>query len=104
MKKTVIDFAADRTEEGKVSVLSVELTKEEAAARKAEEAAEGTETEIKMKTLRVLRNQRLAETDWTQGSDVPDAIKNAYTSYRQKLRDITKTYNDPRKVVWPDKP
>lgn len=104
MKKTVIDFAADRTEEGKVSVLSVELTKEEAAARKAEEAAEGTEAEKKMKALRDFRNQRLAETDWTQGADVPDAIKNAYTAYRQALRDITKTYNDPRKVVWPDKP
>ena len=104
MKKTVIDFAADRTEEGKVSVLSVELTKEEAAASKAEEAAEGTEAEKKMKALRDFRNQRLAETDWTQGADVPDAIKNAYTAYRQALRDITKTYNDPRKVVWHDKP
>ena len=57
-----------------------------------------------MKTLRTERNRRLAETDWSQGADVPDAIKNAYTSYRQALRDITNTYNNPRTVVWPDKP
>ena len=80
------------------------LTAEETQARQSEEATDGTDAERAMKTLRTERNRRLAETDWSQGADVPDAIKNAYTSYRQALRDITNTYNNPRTVVWPDKP
>tara|TARA_R100000734_G_C3291807_1_gene83539 strand:- start:395 stop:706 length:312 start_codon:yes stop_codon:yes gene_type:complete len=103
MKKTVIDFSK-RDENGKVSAVSVDMSDEEIKLREAEEKAAGTEAERKIEALRFFRNKKLAETDWTQGADVPDAIKNAYTSYRQKLRDITKTYNDPRKVVWPDKP
>ena len=104
MKKTVIDFASERDENGKIAAITVDLTKEEIEVRQAEKAAGGTDAERKMRALREHRNRLLAKTDWTQGADVPDAIKNAYTSYRQKLRDITKTYNDPRKVVWPDKP
>ena len=66
-----------------------------------------TEEEIAADNLRVLRDmrdQKLAETDWSQGADVPDALKTKYTTYRQALRDITKTYNNWTDVVWPDKP
>lgn len=80
------------------------LTTEEIQARQDEETADGTDAERAMKSLRRERDKKLAETDWSQGADVPDAIKNAYTSYRQALRDITKTHNNPRTVVWPDKP
>ena len=104
MKKTVIDFASERDENGKIPAITVDLTEEEAEVIQAEKVAGGTKEERKMKALREHRNRLLAKTDWTQGADVPDAIKNAYTAYRQALRDITKTYNDPRKVVWPDKP
>ena len=104
MKKTVIDFASERDENGKIQAVSVEMSDKEVAARKAEEAAVGTDAERAMRMLRKLRNRKLLQTDWTQGADVPDAIKNSYTSYRQALRDITKTHNDPRTVVWPDKP
>lgn len=103
MKKTVIDFAK-RDENGKVPAVSVDMSDEEIKLRESEGKADGTEAERKIKALRIFRNKKLAETDWTQGSDVPDAIKNAYTNYRQALRDITKTHNDPRTVVWPDKP
>ena len=54
--------------------------------------------------LRNLRDQKLAETDWSQGADVPDALKTKYTTYRQALRDITKSYISYEDVVWPDKP
>jgi len=104
MRKTVIDFASERDENGKIQAVSVDLTEEETQARQAEEAADGTDAERAMKLLRQQRDRKLAETDWTQGADVPDEIKNAYTSYRQALRDITNTYNNPRTVVWPDKP
>ena len=112
MKKFVVDFKA--TPDGydaltnptaiKITGSEVEMTSEETAARQAEEAADGTDAERAMRSLRELRNRRLAETDWTQGSDVPDAIKGAYTTYRQALIYITKTQNNPRTVVWPDKP
>lgn len=104
MKKTVIDFASERDENGKIQAVSVDLTEEEKQAKQAEEAANGTDAERAMRSLREQRNSKLAETDWSQGADVPDAIKNAYTSYRQALRDITKTHNNPRTVEWPDKP
>lgn len=103
MKKTVIDFSK-RDENGKVSAVSVDMSDEEIRIREAEGKADGTEAERKMRALRIFRNKKLAETDWTQCSDVPDTIKNAYITYRQALRDITKTHNDPRTVVWPDKP
>ena len=104
MRKTVIDFASERDENGNIQAVSVDLTEEEIQARQAEEAADGTDAERAMRFLRLQRDKKLADTDWTQGADVPDTIKNAYTSYRQALRDITKTHNNPRTVVWPDKP
>jgi hypothetical protein len=53
--------------------------------------------------MRKHRNELLKLCDWTQGVDVPDAIKNPWAIYRQSLRDITKaaTTSD---VVWPTKP
>tara|TARA_B100000900_G_C20550134_1_gene704384 strand:- start:509 stop:850 length:342 start_codon:yes stop_codon:yes gene_type:complete len=112
MKKFVIDFSKIPDEydpltnpmDVKISGSEVEMTSEEIAAREKEEAADGTDAERAMRALREMRNKKLAETDWSQGADVPDAIKNAYTAYRQTLRDITKTHNNPRTVVWPDKP
>ena len=53
--------------------------------------------------MRAYRNQLLNECDWTQGVDVPDAIKTPYQTYRQALRDITKAATTAD-VVWPTKP
>jgi len=66
-----------------------------------------TDEEIAATNLRILREHRdklLAETDWSQGADVPTELKNKYVTYRQALRDITETYNSYLTVVWPDKP
>jgi len=52
--------------------------------------------------LREERNTRLAETDWWASSDLTMSAERA--SYRQYLRDITKTYSSLDDVVWPDKP
>tara|TARA_R100000734_G_C3315806_1_gene107985 strand:+ start:2304 stop:2645 length:342 start_codon:yes stop_codon:yes gene_type:complete len=112
MKNFVIDFSKipdgyhpdTNPMDVKISGSEVEMTSEEIAAREKEAAADGTDAERSMRSLREERNRKLAETDWTQGADVPDAIKSAYTTYRQALRDITKTHNNPRTVVWPDKP
>lgn len=56
--------------------------------------------------IRVLRDQLISETDWTQASDAPLTAekKSEFTAYRQALRDIPQIYSDPDAVVWPEKP
>ena len=53
--------------------------------------------------MREYRNKELADSDWSQGNDVPDSIKLPYQTYRQALRDIggAATTAD---VVWTTKP
>tara|TARA_R100001460_G_scaffold3427_5_gene10423 strand:- start:484 stop:801 length:318 start_codon:yes stop_codon:yes gene_type:complete len=105
MKKFVVDFNNMSDDiNPKVLGAEVEMTAEEITTRQAEEAEDGTDAERAMRALRVERDKKLAETDWTQGADVPSSIKNSYVTYRQALRDITNTYNNPRTVVWPTKP
>jgi len=66
----------------------------------------GTEAEsrIKLRRLRLERNDRLQETDWSQSADVPESTKTKWQAYRQALRDITETYNSIDTVVWPTPP
>lgn len=52
----------------------------------------------------MMRARLLAETDWTQLPDVPDAIKVKWVNYRQQLRDITTQDGYPFEIMWPDKP
>jgi hypothetical protein len=56
--------------------------------------------------LRNARNDKLKASDWTQGADVPEAIKTPYATYRQALRDITETYQstDDDGFAWPEEP
>ena len=55
-----------------------------------------------IKLLREERNKLIAETDWWASSDLDMPLERA--TYRQQLRDITKTYTSLDDVVWPDKP
>ena len=54
--------------------------------------------------LRLARNLKLKETDWWASSDL--TMTSEQTSYRQALRDITKTYSsiDDEGFSWPTKP
>lgn len=54
----------------------------------------------------IVRDTYLKETDWTQGADVPSAIKTAYVTYRQALRDITEHADWPEltREDWPTPP
>ena len=57
--------------------------------------------------LRQTRNQLLLESDWTQNSDVPDATKTKWQTYRQSLRDITSgisSVSDVENITWPTPP
>ena len=68
-----------------------------------------------MALLRKERNILLAQTDWTQFTDSPltETKKSEWRSYRQELRDLTKSANpkldsdgylDMTSVTWPTKP
>jgi len=54
--------------------------------------------------MRDKRNRLLQQSDWTQGSDVPDAIKTPWAAYRKELRDLPANTSDPANPTWPTKP
>ena len=53
--------------------------------------------------IRETRNELLSECDWTQLADIPSETKEAWTIYRQALRNIT-TQSSPFSITWPVKP
>lgn len=53
--------------------------------------------------VRNLRNEKLAESDWTQLADAP-VDKAVWATYRQALRDITKEAGFPWDITWPVAP
>lgn len=57
----------------------------------------------KWKQIRQKRNRLLLECDWTQLFDSL-VDKMSWSNYRQELRDIPQTYNDPNTVIWPTPP
>ena len=84
----------------------VELTDEEQAFRDAEEKAWADgEADRNMAELRRQRNKLLVETDYMALSDV--TMTDAWKTYRQELRDITKqTPTDIRlsNIKFPENP
>ncbi|MCX4025623.1 phage tail assembly chaperone [Endozoicomonas sp. SM1973] len=56
--------------------------------------------------IRGHRNNLLRATDWTQMHDnkLSEELRKAWSSYRQKLRDIPQTNNEPQEVTWPIPP
>jgi hypothetical protein len=65
---------------------------------------EAVPDEEKAGQVRAERDQKLAETDWTQGKDIADAVSSSYTTYRQALRDVPTQTGFPWDVQWPTKP
>jgi hypothetical protein len=66
-------------------------------------------TEDLWSAVRVIRNIKLGESDWTLFSDSPlsDSDKAAWVTYRAALRDIPVTnanITSVEEVVWPTKP
>ena len=71
------------------------------------------EAKFPMDELRMIRNIKLTETDWSQLGDVPVGIKTTYESYRQALRDLPASANpkldadgylDDSSITLPTKP
>ena len=55
-------------------------------------------------SIRSTRDSKIAETDWTQGKDIPDNISSKWAVYRQALRDVPAQSGFPWTVQWPTKP
>jgi len=53
--------------------------------------------------IRAKRNQLMAACDWMTMPDSPD-ISDAWTTYRQALRDLPASQADPDDIVFPDPP
>ena len=61
-------------------------------------------TAQKSQNQRNRRDSLLRNSDWTQGADVPTAIKSNWTDYRQKLRDVPAQSGFPETITWPAEP
>ena len=53
--------------------------------------------------VRRMRSQLLSDCDWTQLPDAPVDVE-AWRTYRQKLRDVTKQEGFPFSIDWPSSP
>ena len=71
------------------------------------------EAKFPMDELRMVRNVKLTETDWTQNPDVPSHTRDKWLAYRQELRDLPANasptlneagYLNESSFVWPYPP
>jgi len=78
----------------------------EKARQKAEEEAEWNRPENVEARARERRNELLAETDYMLMPDYPltDVQREAWTAYRQSLRDVSRQEGWPLNIVWPEMP
>jgi len=56
--------------------------------------------------LRIRRNKKLTDCDWTQGNDTPlsNSKKTEWATYRQSLRDLPDNTSDSSYPTWPTEP
>ena len=86
-------------------IVQIPYTTEEQAEYDTKKAswAAGADTR-KAAEVRAERSAKLAATDWTQGADTPQAIKDKYAPYRQALRDVPAQAGFPWTIAWPTQP
>lgn len=63
---------------------------------------EPTKKEL-IEAIRVQRDGLLKASDWTQLADAP-VDREAWAEYRQKLRDLPGSTEDPSNPAWPEEP
>lgn len=59
------------------------------------DAKESAVDDFWWKQLRRKRDKLLIDSDWSQGADVPSAVKSSYVTYRTDLRDLPTTATKP---------
>lgn len=86
-------------------IVQIPYTAEEQTEYDIEKAAwDAGANDRKAAEAKVERNTKLAVTDWTQGADTPQAIKDKYAPYRQALRDVPAQAGFPWTIIWPTQP
>lgn len=91
--------------EEEMPVFSVEGNRWEQALRVRNKTADeiAALNNAQASAVRAERNQKIAESDWTQLPDSP-VDKAAWAVYRQELRDLTTQVGFPWEVKWPEPP
>ena len=74
------------------------------AAAQHEAAYKAAKDAEQAKSVREQRNQKLKDSDWTQGKDIADNVSGAWATYRQALRDVPQQPGFPWDVQWPTQP
>lgn len=82
-------------------ILGPVFTDGETTAAEQEAAYKAMKDAEQAKSVRATRDQKLAETDWSQGKDIADSVSAKYTTYRQALRDVPAQSGFPWNVQWP---
>lgn len=96
-------MARFKTIAGPTGSVQVQFTAEEEAAKDAEELKwNNTVSARKWATIREKRDALLAASDWMANSDV--IMSDAWTTYRQALRNLPSTQADPDDIVFPEEP
>ena len=96
-------MARFKTIAGRTGSVQVQFTAEEEAAKDAEETKwNNSEPARKWSAIRAERDQLLAASDWMANSDV--TMSEAWTTYRQALRNLPSTQADPDDIVFPEEP
>lgn len=110
MRSVHIQTAAQNLRPGKVAYAedtyeSVRWRCDDPPTKKElETEAELVSVSVAFETLRTRRTQLHARSDWTQIADAPVNAE-AWAKYRQKLRDLPATIEDPTAtIVWPTPP
>jgi hypothetical protein len=87
---------APYVENGRVYVVKVEPISQ---------ADTDAKNQLRADEVRAERNQKLAESDWTQLPDAKTTVNTeAWALYRQQLRNITEQPGFPWNVEWPVRP
>ena len=94
------DLTNNGTDTGDYMIMNSELVwqTEAVTAPTEQQIADAKEAAVDAwwwKRLRIKRNFRLVQSDWSQGADVPSAIKTAWATYRQELRELPTTVTKP---------
>ena len=80
----------------------IELTAEEIQEHNDRAAA----ADLDFSMVRIERNSKLSQSDWTQIADAKlgDHTAEEWVTYRQELRDLPSKHSKVSEVVWPDDP
>lgn len=82
-------------------VSKIQYTKPPSPGSVAKKGKWTTSNDVKKAEFNATRDGLLSKSDWTQMPDSPlsDAVKQQWTTWRQKLRDIPKNMNTPTKQL-----